>query len=239
MFFNSKDIIMKNTLIFLLSFIVLPFMVGAQLSIADVEALQVEENERAMSVGKNNSLSIAVPNAEAKSLQKSWTKLMKDYKGGKTKRNRKTKEIFSDDLEITGVGGANTVDVYATVSGNTLTAWFDLGGAYVNSIDHPDKYSSAESILLNFAKENIAGMVEAEVEAEEDKLKKQEKNYEKLVKQKSKLERDIESYKKKIEEAEADIEANIVDQEKTTEAIEAQKEAVEEVKARLSEIKKQ
>lgn len=216
-----------------------PLMVMAQLSSADVEALQIEESERSMSTGKNNSLRISIPSAEAKALQKRWTKMMKDYKGGKTKRNRKTKEVFSNDLEITGIGGANTVDVYATISGNVLTAWFDLGGAYLNSIDHPDKYQAAENILLNLAKTSIAGTVEEEIEDEEDKLKKQEKNLGKLVKEKSKLERDIENYKQKIQEAEAAIEANIVNQEKTTEAIEAQKEAVGEVKSRLSDIKTQ
>jgi hypothetical protein len=227
---------MKNLqILFALAFALATMPAFAQLSIDDLANIRVVEEQKVMSAGNNNSLSVTIPGADEKGISKTWEKRLKKYKG-KVKKVKKVDEQLGDNMEITEVGGANTVDVYSKVTGNTLTVWFDLGGAYLSSYQHPSQYAGAERLLLATTKDVFVSLVEGEMSTEEDKLKKQEKNYEKLVKDKKGLEKDIEEYKAKIAKAEAEIVKNTQEQEATQSAIGAQKNVVEEVKARLSKL---
>ncbi len=227
----------KFKFILLIGFLGFLTTTTAQLNVNDLESIYVEEGEKVMSQGRNNAMTITIPGASDKAISKIWTKKLKKFKGGKTKKVKKSKELLSDNIEIASIGGSNTVDVYSLITGNTLTVWYDLGGAYLNSYDHADKYAGAEALMKDLAKQVFVGMVEDELKDQEDVLKKKEKDFDKLVKDKENLEKDIENYKEKIKQAEADIETNIVNQEKTQESIVSQKDVVEEVKSRLTEIK--
>lgn len=226
----------QSTLLVLFFALLSYLPLSAQLSANDLANVRVVESQKVMSQGNNNSLSITLPGADEKVVGKIWEKSLKKYKG-KVKKQKKTNELFGDNMAITEVGGANTVDVYSTVTGNNLTVWFDLGGSYLSSYQHANQYAGAERLLLETAKSVFVELVERELENEEDKQKKQEKNYEKLVKDKKGLEKDIEDYKARIKKAEGEIEKNVQEQEATQNAISAQKQVVEEVKARLSKIK--
>ena len=118
----------------------------------------VKEGNNSMSLGSYNSLSVDLPGTETKEVEKAWDKFLDDYKG-KTKKDKKTGEIFTDNAVIKPWGN-NTVDIYAKVTpsssgkgalGNKLDVWFDLGGAYLGSSSHQDKYKYAEKMLQDFA----------------------------------------------------------------------------------------
>ncbi|MFK7950992.1 MAG: hypothetical protein AB8G11_25660 [Saprospiraceae bacterium] len=195
---------------------------------------QITESQSYMSAGTFNSLTIVLPEGSEKDAPKEWVKFFKKY--GKTKKNRKTDEYFTDNAKILGLSD-NSVDVYTKFNGNTMTVWFDLGGAYLSSVEHPDGYALGEQILMDFGLHLQILMVESEVKAEEKALKNLESNREKLVKDKATLEKNIEDWKARIAQAEADIEQNISDQEAKANEIEQQKTIIEQVKARLAELR--
>lgn len=209
-------------------------LLGTSISFA-----QVEEADKPMSTGVENSLNIRLLNANEKDVEKLWKAYIKEYKG-KTKKDRRTGEIFTDDALIPEIS-ANTVDLYAkmnTVGEEVLfSVWTDLGGEFLSSASHPDKYNQAEKMLLLFALEVSGKVISDELSAEEDTLKKHEKELTKLEKENTKLHQDIEMYKQKILEAEAAIETNVANQENTKVAIEKQKVVVEKVKTKLEAVK--
>lgn len=197
---------------------------------------QITEGQSYMSAGTFNSLTIVLPEGSEKEAPKEWVKFFKKY--GKTKKNRKTDEYFTDNAEILGMSN-NSVDVYTKFNGNTMTVWFDLGGAYLSSFDHSEGYAIGEQVLMDFGLHLQILMVEDELKEEEKTLKNLESDHEKLVKNKATLEKNIEDWKAKIAQAEADIEKNISDQEAKTNEIGQQKTVIEQVKARLAELKAQ
>lgn len=195
---------------------------------------QITESEQYMSQGTYNSLSVELPSGSEKNAPKEWTKFFKKY--GKTKKNRKTDEYFTDDANIMGMSN-NSVDVYTKFNGNTMTAWFDLGGTYLSSVD--EGFATGEQILLDFGLHLKILQVEDELKDEEKNMKSVQSDLKKLEKSKATLEKNIENWKAKIAQAEADIEQNIRDQEAKTIQIGNQEIIVEQVKARLAELRLQ
>lgn len=204
---------------------------------------QIEEGVRSMSKGSNNSLSLDIPEADSKLAKKIWTKYLKSSsKGGKTKYDKKTGMIFTDDAEVMSVGGANTIDLYMrfTDVGENVnaTVWFDLGGAYLSSEMHGDKYNEGEKFLMRFAIAVAIESTQLELKEEEKKAKDLAKQLASLEKKKEGYHKDIEIAENKIREAEANIEQNIKSQEATNNAITDQDSAVNAVKKRLEELEK-
>lgn len=195
---------------------------------------QITEGKSYMSAGTYNSLAMILPEGSAEIAPKEWDKFLKKY--GKTKRDRKTDEYFTDDAEIKEMSD-NTIDIYTKFSGSKITVWFDLGGTYLSSTEHPQPYAFAEKILNDFELHLKILLVEEEIQAEEEALEELQEAQEKLVKDKEDLEEDIVEWKAKIAQAEADIKQNILDQAAKNTEIEKQKTVIEKVKARLAALK--
>lgn len=199
---------------------------------------QVEEGVKAFSAGSENALTIRIPNSNQKEVEKLWKKYLKPYKG-KTKRDRKSKEYFTDDATIPDLS-MNTIDVYALANeaGNEVifSVWFDLGGGFLSSSTHPDTYPQAEKMMLLFALEVSEKVIGDDLKSEEKNLKKMEKDLVKLQKRKEGLLRDIENYKQRIKDAEAAIKQNEVEQINAGKAIENQKLKVDDVKKKLEAV---
>ena len=144
---------------------------------------QVNEETRSMTQGMNNALIINIPNADDKMVEKLWKKFMKT-KDSKTKKIKKSEEWFSDNANISSIGGSNDIDVYATFeqtgSDIIMTAWFDIEGSFLNSTDHPERYSAGENFLMAFETEVYKEGVKAELKKEEINMKKLESNLKKL-----------------------------------------------------------
>ncbi len=225
---------MKSILICFFSLLLFSQAAFSQFSIA------VEEGEMNMSQGTNNALYMNLTKVNQKDLEKAWTKYMKDFKGGKTKRNKKTKEIFSDNMALKKLS-SNTIDVYAksTSKGDDaiqLAVWFDMGGAYLNSKMHAEAYAEAEKMLQDFALSVSKAMVEEILDNEKKKLSKLQGDLKDLGKQKKGYEDDIAKCEKKIEEAKQKIEQNGKDQGAKESEIKAQEEVVKKVKDKLDKM---
>jgi hypothetical protein len=94
-----------------------------------------------MSLGVNNCLQVYVPGTKTDELADEFSKFMKNYNA---KGSSKKGEYFYDNAEIKQFGN-NQVDMYVTTEqkagGAELNVFFDLGGAYLNSVDHKERYS--------------------------------------------------------------------------------------------------
>lgn len=194
------------------------------------------ESVQSMSIGANNSLTLDLPMYDDKFVEKYWKDYLKDFKG-KAKKVKRSTELFSDDAEISYMSN-NSVDIYSQVKragdGSELTVWFDLGGAFLNSDDHPEAYQGALTFfdgLQNLLKvENI----KLELDEEEKNLKDLERELTKLEKLNEKYHKQIEDWKSKIAENEQLIDQNILDQEGAQRAIDDQKEVIRSVEVKLA-----
>ena len=200
---------------------------------------QVSESKEGMSQGVKNALHIMLPNTTEKLVEDVWKDYMKEYKA-KPKYDRKAKEHFSDDAEITSIGGSNTVDVYARIeerSGDVdFTLWFDLGGAYLNSDEHSAKYREAEEFLMEFALKVARTKTNEELEEEEKLLKGLESDLNRLERENERFHKEIEKAKERIAQAERDIETNLQEQEKMRKMVQEQTKKVTEVKKKLGDL---
>jgi hypothetical protein len=206
------------------------------------KATAVKQETKTMSQGVKNAFVIEIPNAKPDFVEDKWKGLLDSYKS-KPKWNRKEKEFFSDNAQITEINGNNPVDVYAKIeesgTNNTLlTVWFDLGGAYLNSAEHSEKYAFGEKIITQFTKDVALASTQKEIDEEEKKFKKQENKLKNTVGDKEDLLKNIENYKAKIKKAEEDIIKNEQSQKEQKKGIEDQKEVIKKAQKKLEEISK-
>ncbi|MFK7807101.1 MAG: hypothetical protein AB8F74_04790 [Saprospiraceae bacterium] len=201
---------------------------------------QIAEQSKTMSDGMQNALILELPDTDDKFVDKLWKKYLKDFKGGKSKKNKKADEVFTDDIKIPEIAGSDPIDLYSrtTEIGDDveLTLWIDLGGAYLSSSAHPEEYLEAEKLLMRFGLEVTKEKIKIEIDKEEDTLKKHKKTLKKLKRSNDNYHRDIEQAKEKIKKAEKNIEENEVDQENTQKLIEEQKETVRRVMKKLEDL---
>ncbi len=197
----------------------------------------VKEEVVAIDGMSRNSLTIMIDADKADDVKKAWKKKLKETKG---KVNDKT-IIFGDDCKLKTMGD-NSFDVYsvvedATEDGVRLVVAFDLGGAYLSTTDHPNRYPAAEKFVRDFAVEQAREVVNEEIKVMEKVLKGFEKEQSGLEKEKKDHEKSIEDYKKKIEEAKANIEKNVAAQANKKTEIEGTKAAIMDLEKKLKSIK--
>ena len=125
---------------------VLFLVFGIAFTLSVSAQISFNEDTVKMSKGENNAFIMELPTDDSKMIKADWVKYMKGFKGKKTKLNKKTGEYFSDNANIKYLSD-NTIDVFAKVKGNTLTVWYNLGGAYLNSEMHTDKINGVEKML--------------------------------------------------------------------------------------------
>ncbi|MBR9919814.1 MAG: hypothetical protein GYB31_03180 [Bacteroidetes bacterium] len=223
---------MKNW--FILAVLLFAFNVGQ----AQV-AYEVDEETRSMSEGVNHALVLSMEMTDVKLAEDHWSDYLKDY-GSKPKKVKGSDELLSDDADIPGIGAGNTVDVYVTFEevGNNVdvTVWFNLGGAYLNSKDHPSRFEDAMRFLDRYVLSVSKDVVKEELKLEEDRLKDLEKELDKLEKEKSKFEDDIAEAEERIRQAKADIKENESEQTNRQREIENQNKVIEAVKKRLKDL---
>ena len=226
---------MKTEIKFILPslFTFLLILIAGQISAQAI----VQEGIKKMSAGDKNCFYVELPTTDEKLAAKVWTDFMKDYKA-KTKRNKKTKEYFSDNASISGMSD-NTVDVFARFSGNELTVWFDLGGAYLSSYQHAGQYPAVEKMLNAYELELSKELAKAGADAKAKELKKLEKELKKLEKENKRYEDTIKKAEKTIQKAEKGKEENLKLQEKKREAIKAKEAETQDAKNELKSLKKQ
>lgn len=217
-----------------------PLMILLAFSLAAWNSVQAQiyEQIKSMSKGANNALVLEIPAADAKLVSDVWKEYMKDFYSTKPKWDRKAKEWFCDDAGITAVGRGNTVDIYATIEekGNEalVNVWFDLGGAYLSSREHPEQYVEADKILMRFALEVAQEKTGRELSGEMDEMKKMQREMARLKSLNERYLKDIERAEEAIKQAQANILENEKLQEEMLQQIAEQEKAIETVQKRLN-----
>ena len=201
---------------------------------------QVQEGLMLMSQGSQNAFYTDFENARAKDIEDLWTQYAKDL-NGKTGKVKKTDEYLTDDATIKDMS-ANTVDVYALAKqeGDNVrfVLWFNLGGAYLNSRDHPAQIAAGYRILSEFTRVVEIDRLEKVIKEQESLLKQMGKDLSGFEKDQAGLEKDIADYEKKIEEAREGIRQAQARQETQRQAIKDEEKRLQELQDQLKSMKK-
>lgn len=201
------------------------------------QKIQVHEQSEDLGKGKNNALVVTIYGADEGDVEHEWKSLMKDYNAKKISSSKGI--MFADNATIKEMGN-NTIDIYSRFDVKKdeieLVVAFDLGGAYLSSSAHADKYKIAEKILHDFA-------VKMTSEAITGKLKEQQKALDKLTSQQKDLEKDnknltgdISDYQNRIKKDQDAVTKNKEDQAKKQSEISNQQKVVDELAKKAKEV---
>src|ERR1700739_1152613 len=148
------------------------------------QKIQVHEQMEDIGGGKNNALVVTIYGADEGDVEKAWKSMMKDY-GAKVSSEKGG--IMKGSNAIIKEMGDKPIDLYARFDNKKeeieLVVAFDLGGAYLSSSAHADKYKVAEKIMHDFG-------VKMTAEAITEKQKTQQKALDKLTSQEKDLEKE-------------------------------------------------
>lgn len=199
--------------------------------------VSVSETEKTFENGKNKCLMVSFIDSDVELVKKEWKSFMKDLDAKVSMKN----EIFADNAVIKELSN-NVMDVYAVVEQKdgeaaVLYAAFDLGGAYLDSNFHPDKFKVIQKMLYDFAIETSKKSVKNKLVEQEKMLRNLEKEQNNLVKENENLHKDIDDYKSKIKDAETNIDQNVKYQSVKKTEIESQKAILLKVSEKLNAIK--
>lgn len=196
--------------------------------------------EEGTAKGANNALSMDIYGANKKDAEKIWKNMVKQF-DGKTKKGDNN-EWYTKEISLPQIGPAGTVKMYMKIEekDEMIRSIFLVtkDGEFVNSADYADEAEEVEKLFQSYIGELKEKTAEADVERQEDSLKKMSKDLSKLEKNNAKYHKEIEKCRKKIEEMENKIAQNEDEQATKKEEIEAQKLNVEKVIAKFQEIQK-
>ena len=170
--------------------------------------IEAEESKEKMSQGVQNCIKVYIPDAKQENVERDFEKFMKTYNA---KGDEKKGEYFFDNAEIKSFGN-NLVDVYSIAQqkagGVELLVFFDLGGAFLNSTDHAEKYKEAVSIVKRFGHDEASTVIGLQMVTLQKMLDSKSKEFDNLVKQDSMLSRKIRECIATINQAQADQQIN-------------------------------
>lgn len=191
------------------------FLLILLVSVFTLTYAQVSEEERAMSKGINNAITVEISGTSIKIAERVWKDYMKQYKA-KLKRNRKSDEWTATKLKIAGIGGTSPLTIYAQVQGDgreiEVAMWVPMEEGYLSSSSHPDEYKTAEKLLTDYALDVKIETVKEELKGEEKELASLEKDLKKLKKDNDGYHKDIKNAENKIENSEKGLIQNADDQ---------------------------
>ena len=201
------------------------------------QKISVHEQNEDLGKGKNNALVVTIYGADPGDVEKDWKSMMKDYNA---KVSTSKGIMFADNALIKDMGN-NTIDIYTRFDEKKdeidMVVSFDLGGAYMSSSQHPDKYKIAEKIMHDFAvKETAAALADKQKVQQKalDKLTSQQKD---LEKENKNLNSDIEDHQNRIKKDQDNIVKNKDDQAKKQTEISNQQKVVDDLAKQAKEVK--
>lgn len=206
---------------------------------AQAQTSPVREMDKTMSFGTRPCFRLEFRGADQGMVEDLWKKFAKERFSAKLKKDKKTDELFADQLSSSL--SPNTFTLRSTVEkvskeDAALNVWFDLGTSFLNRREHAQSANEAVSILTDFYIVVRTAVITNELKDAEDKMKDLESAKRKLEKDNDGLHKDIENYKAKIKKAEDDIVKNEQTQNSNVADQEAQRRMIEEIKIRLQNV---
>jgi hypothetical protein len=202
--------------------------------------IKVRESNESFSNGGHNALSVTLYVTDANMVEKEWKSKMKDF--GYDKSSEKSNEYFFDNVLMKELGN-NTLDVYSKVveqkseKSVQLVAAFDLGGAYLSSSEHKDKFEYVKKMMHDFAVKISKEELDDQIKAAGKVLSNLQDKQSSIEKDNKGLADDITNYNQKIKKANEQIEQNKKDIETKKGEVAAQQKVVEGIKAKKESVK--
>lgn len=179
---------------------------GLDIPLKPSEYVVVTEFFDFMSQGKKAGLQVNIPAANTKTIEKSWKKELKNYKG---KTKYKKEEYFTDNALLPAIS-ENSIDIYsiieATNTGVILKTFWDLGGAYIDEASQPDKFKKVQNLLGSFAIVESKKSIDSKLVEQEAELQILEKRRNELQEERTRLTESIAEHKRKAMEQEKELE---------------------------------
>lgn len=203
------------------------------------KGLELSEQNFAFVSGAKNSIVVQVPYSTQSIVNQVLQKELKSWNG---KLKSSSGEYFLSQASSKFMGG-KAFDVYAKTipsDGQMIAVAFsvDLGGAYLNSSDHPTQFLAMQIKVKQFAVDAAQKCIEAELDIEEGELKELQKEFKRLEKKKQSDQSSIIKYKRKIADTEKRIEQCEKDQISKKAEIDAQQEKIKGVEKKKKEVRK-
>lgn len=222
----------KNIMRVVISTILISFFV-----LMRAQTITLDEKTEKMSVGKVNCLVFNIPYASKDDIVEDWKDLMKKAKAKVSGKD----EIFADNASFPEIS-ANTIDFYFRLEKDkddmyTAIVALDLGGAFLNSKDHPEGYAAAKKMLLSFAKDLASEALKNQIKNQESKISKLNDNIKDLEKENRKLQKEIENCESTIKENKEKISSNEKEIQKINDQFNKEKEILEGLNKNLNKIK--
>tara|TARA_B100000902_G_scaffold397200_1_gene460272 strand:+ start:1201 stop:1797 length:597 start_codon:yes stop_codon:yes gene_type:complete len=198
----------------------------------------VKESNSDFSAAQNvNALIVEIPYVSQDFVEGRVKKLFKGL--GKYKESKKEHVAMMAELKDFGKLPFNAYAKSYITKNELVTVHFgfDLGGAYLNSKEHPDKFKVVTKIIEEFASKAVKSWVEEIVREENKRLNSLEKQHKDLIKRKENLEKEIVNFEKKIADNKNEIKANLESQSVKKNEIEKQKKQVEVVEKQLKSLR--
>lgn len=214
--------------IFTISFLVIVFIASAQNF-----SVEVYESIEKIGHGNNNALVVTIYENSLAVVEKEWKDRMKDFDPEKNKLSHD--ELSVDNATIKEMGN-NTIDIYCKfiedvrLKNIKMIAAFDLGGAFLTSSTHKDKFEIAKKIMVDFATKLTKEAIEKQIKDELKTLGRLEEKEKDLEKDKKNLENEIKSQNEKIKKAEVGIIENEKNQQQKKKEIDDEKKIIELIK---------
>ncbi|GIZ07970.1 hypothetical protein [Flavobacterium sp. UMI-01] len=184
-----------------------------------------------MSKGMQPGIEIYIPNISDDHLEDAIKDITKPYKG-KCKKVKRTDETFIDDALISEIS-ANTIDIHQFMrkegDGYKYTAFFNLGGIFLDSAYSTEKFTYAMSIVKRIAL-RASELKMNEILKDENKiLENLEDDKKDLLKENEREAKDIQKAKDLVAKKESAIQENLKMLETKTSEIETQRQKVIEL----------
>ena len=187
--------------------------------------------------GSKNVLVVNIYETNEDIIRKEWKSQLKDL-GAKvstdnnklTATNATIKEFGNLPFNVFSVIEKTSEGYYQLIVG------VDLGGAFMESAKHPDKYKIFSSLMADFAKRLTRESVESQVKAAGKELEKRQSEQDKLTKENEKLNSNIKKWQEEIKKAESDIEENLKKQEEQKKKIEDAKDLMDTIRLKLKNL---
>lgn len=201
---------------------------------------QISEKEANMSLGPQNAFEMTIDCDNVDKVEKLWKNFGKDF--GKYKKNRKSSELYGEEIKIKRVNGKDAFDAYIRVDEygdqSRITFWFDMGDGFLSSDKNPEVYGKMMKLLSEFEMDAHKTLIEEELKAEGKMLTRYEKDLKQLHNENDRYHDQIEKAKETIAKMEENIDTNLKDQKDKQLEIEIQKESIQKVNDKMNDLGK-
>ncbi len=195
------------------------------------ETIEVSDITKTISKGDKPGLSVFIPFADQKTVEKEWIKYIENPKltnlfKKSTDKNKVEKygdEYFTSGAIIKELGEGN-IDLYALINqiegGIRVYTFFETKDGFISpEWENQDQYSSARNFTRNFGVLNYKIVVNDELRNENKTLERFENELKKLEQKNDRLRKSINRSDLEINKNESAIQINVIDQEKSNSRI--------------------